>query len=105
LGVFFLGVHSGFPIVLIYSMKDNPRKTGIRENPKATLRKIGLKLKKLRKAAGYHNSDDFSYDHDINRSQYGKYEAGAKDMRISSLLKTVNSLGITLEEFFKDGLD
>lgn len=86
-------------------MKESSRKTGVRENPKMTLKKIGLKLKKLRKAAGYKNSDEFAYDHDINRSQYGKYEAGAKDMRISSLLKTLNSLGITLEEFFKQGLD
>jgi hypothetical protein len=86
-------------------MKESPRKTGIKEHPKATLRKIGSKLKKLRKAAGYNNSDAFSYDHNINRSQYGKYEVGAKDMRISSLLKTVNALGITLEDFFRDGLD
>ena len=86
-------------------MKESRTKTDVKENPKATLKKIGSKLRKLRQAAGYKNSDEFSYDHDINRSQYGKYEAGAKDMRISSLLKTVNALGITLEEFFKQGLE
>jgi len=86
-------------------MKETPRKTGVNENKKATLKKIGLKLKELRKAAGYKNGDDFAYDHDINRSQYGKYESGVKDLRISSLIKTVNSLGLTLEEFFKKGLD
>lgn len=77
----------------------------VMQNPKTTLKKIGVKLRALRKARGYENSDDFAYDHEINRSQYGKYEAGAKDMRISSLLKTVNLLGITIEEFFRDGLD
>ena len=86
-------------------MKESSRKTGVHQNPKATLKKIGAKLKKLRKAAGYKNSDDFAYDHNINRSQYGKYEAGGQDMQISSLLKTVNSLGLTLEEFFEEGLD
>jgi hypothetical protein len=86
-------------------MKEPTGKTRVVQHPKATLRKIGIKLKKLRKAAGYKNGDDFAYDHDINRSQYGKYEVGVKDMRISSLLKTVNALGFTIEEFFKDGLD
>ena len=74
-------------------------------NTADALKKIGKKLKKFRKQKGYKNSDDFAYDHEINRSQYGKYEAGAQDMRISSLLKTINSLGLTIEEFFKDGLD
>lgn len=75
------------------------------EDPHQTLKKIGAKLKKIRKQKGYPNSDDFAYDHDINRSQYGKYEAGAMDMRVSSLLKTVNLLGLTIEEFFAEGLD
>jgi hypothetical protein len=86
-------------------MKERSPKSAVSQDPKATLKKIGKKLKDLRIAAGYKNSDDFAYDNEINRSQYGKYEAGAKDMRISSLLKTINSHGITLEEFFKDGLD
>lgn len=85
-------------------MKESQRKTVVKQNPKVTLKKIGARLKTLRKAAGYKNSDDFAYDHDINRSQYGKYEAGTKDMRISSLVKTVNSLGLTLDEFF-NGID
>ena len=69
------------------------------------LKKIGKKLTTLRKAAGYKNSDDFAYDHEINRSQYGKYEAGTKDMRVSSLQKVVAAFGLTLEEFFAGGLD
>ena len=86
-------------------MKGTKKKENVAQAPKETLKKIGRKLTRLRKASGYKNSDDFAYDNEINRSQYGKYEAGVKDMRISSLLKTVNSLGITIEEFFKDGLD
>ena len=86
-------------------MKGTKKKENVAQAPKETLKKIGRKLTRLRKASGYKNSDDFAYDHEINRSQYGKYEAGVKDMRISSLMKTVNALGITIEEFFKDGLD
>lgn len=86
-------------------MKGTQKQVNVVEKPKVTLKKIGEKLKKLRKKAGYQNGDDFAYDNEINRSQYGKYETGAQDMRISSLIKTVNSMGLTLEEFFRDGLD
>lgn len=71
------------------------------QDPKATLKKIGKKLKTLREAKGYKSSDAFTYDHDISRAQYGKYETGTQDMRISTLLKTVNLLGFTIEEFFR----
>lgn len=86
-------------------MKGIKKSVKVAENPSAVLRKIGAKLKKLRKDKGYKNSDAFAYDNEVNRSQYGKYEAGAQDMRISSLVRTINSMGLTLEEFFKDGLD
>jgi transcriptional regulator with XRE-family HTH domain len=86
-------------------MKGIKKKQTVTQSPTETLKKIGKKLARLRKAAGYNNSDDFAYDHEINRSQYGKYEAGVKDMRISSLTKIVNALGLTLDEFFKDGID
>lgn len=86
-------------------MKGTKKPVKVEQNPKETLKKIGKKLKNIRKQKGYENSDDFAYDNEINRSQYGKYEAGAQDMRLSSLLKTVNALGLTLEEFFADGFD
>lgn len=86
-------------------MKGAKKQVKVAENPRNTLRQIGAKLKKIRKERGYRNSDDFAYDHEINRSQYGKYEAGAQDMRISSLLKAINALGLTWEEFFSDGLE
>ena len=86
-------------------MKGVKKSAKVSEDPGDTLRKIGKKLKRVRKERGYQNGDDFAYDHDINRSQYGKYEAGAQDMRISSLLKAINSLGLTIEEFFAGGLD
>ena len=86
-------------------MKGAKKAVKVEEDPRDVLKKIGKKLKSIRKENGYENSDDFAYDHEINRSQYGKYEAGAQDMCISSLLKTINSMGLTIEEFFKNGLD
>ena len=86
-------------------MKGAKKPVKVEQDTRETLKKIGKKLKDIRKLKGYENSDDFAYDNEINRSQYGKYEAGVQDMRISSLLKAVNALGLTLEEFFRDGLD
>jgi transcriptional regulator with XRE-family HTH domain len=78
----------------------------VTQDPDELLKKIGTKLARKRKEIGYTNGDDFAYDNKgINRSQYGKYEAGSEDMRISSLLKTVNALGMTIEEFFGEGFD
>jgi len=86
-------------------MKGGKKPVKVVQDKKSTLKAIGKKLKALRVQRGYTNGDDFAYDNEINRSQYGKYEAGVKDMRISSLLKTVNALGLTIEEFFAEGLD
>jgi len=69
------------------------------------LKKVGSKLKKRRKELGYENGDDFAYDSGINRSQYGKYEAGSQNLRLSTLIRTLNSLGLTIEEFFSTGFD
>lgn len=86
-------------------MKGSKKKAGsVSQDPDEVLKKIGAKMKRLRKEMGYENSDDFSYDNGINRSQYGKYEAGSQDMRVSSLIRAINSLGVTVEEFFGEGL-
>ena len=77
----------------------------VEQDPQETIKKIGRKMARLRKELGYGNADDFCYDNGLNRSQYGKYEAGTKDIRISSLTNVVNKLGMTLEEFFGEGLD
>jgi hypothetical protein len=85
-------------------MKANKKRRQVTEDPNEVLKKMGDKMKLIRKSMGYENSDDFAYDSELNRSQYGKYEAGSQDMRISSLLKAINGLGLTIEEFFSDGL-
>lgn len=86
-------------------MKGNNKQATVAQNPKGALKKIATKLKKRRKELGYKNSDDFAYDSEINRSQYGKYEAGVKDMRVNTLIKIVNAMGLTLEEFFREDLE
>jgi predicted transcriptional regulator len=81
-------------------MKRIKRESGSAGSSAEQLRKIGVKLMKRRKELGYKNSDDFAYDSGLNRSQYGKYEAGSQDMRMSTLIRTITLLGLTLEEFF-----
>lgn len=66
------------------------------------LTEVGKKLKSYREAAGYSSYEHFAYDHNIGRAQYGKYERGTEDMRLSSLFKLLDSMGITWSDFFKD---
>ncbi|MCB9290686.1 MAG: helix-turn-helix transcriptional regulator [Lewinellaceae bacterium] len=63
---------------------------------------LGERIKALRKARGYSNYEQFAYEHEINRSQYGRYENG-EDLRFSSLLKVLKALDISLAEFFGEG--
>lgn len=82
---------------------DNHPQT-VNQDPKEVLSRIGKKMAGLRKKLGYTNSDSFAYDKGINRAQYGKYEAGSQDMRISTLVKVANKLGLTIEDFFAQKL-
>jgi len=66
----------------------------------ADLEKLGARLKELRMAKGYTNYEQFAYDHNIPRAQYGRYERG-QDLRISSLLKVLRALEVSPSEFFK----
>lgn len=80
------------------------------ENKKAKdlpkdVKKIGLRLKNIRKGLGFGNSDDFANHYGLNRSQYGKYENGSEDLRISSLIKILDKIGLSLSSFFNDEYD
>ncbi len=63
------------------------------------LQLIGKKLRYIRIKKGYGNYEDFSYDADIARAQYGKYENGANIM-VTTLLKILKFHNMTLAEFF-----
>ena len=66
------------------------------------LENIGAKLKELREQAGYTSYEHFAYDHNFGRAQYGKYERGTEDMRLSSLFRILEAMNISWDEFFKD---
>jgi len=69
------------------------------------LRKIGVRLKALRKSKGYTSPDKFSYENNLNRSQYGKYEAGNTNITIGTLINILSCFGVSLSEFFNEDYD
>ncbi|WP_430410232.1 helix-turn-helix domain-containing protein [Kordia sp.] len=68
------------------------------------LTNLGEKLRSLRMEKGFSNYEQFAFEHNLPRAQYGRYEQG-QDLRFSSLLKVLKALDISLEEFFKDGFE
>jgi transcriptional regulator with XRE-family HTH domain len=62
---------------------------------------MGSRLKRLRLEKGFSNYEHFAYEIGISRSLYGTYENGA-NLKISTLLKVLNGLDISFEEFFKN---
>lgn len=73
-------------------------------NTDAYLKKLGQRIKQLRLKKGYTSYEYFAYDHNISRAQFGRYEKG-HDLRFTSLIKVLNALEITLEEFFSEGFN
>ena len=68
------------------------------------LKKLADRIRTLRKKKGYPNYEQFAYEHNISRAQFGRYEKG-ENLRFLSLQKVVNAFGMTLAEFFSEGFD
>lgn len=66
------------------------------------LKNLGKRLRELRIEKGFTNYEQFAYENNIPRAQYGRYERG-EDLRFSSLLKVLKALDVSLKEFFKEG--
>lgn len=66
------------------------------------LANLGNKLRELRIEKGFTNYEQFAFEHNLPRAQYGRYEQG-QDLRFSSLLKVLKAFDISLEDFFKEG--
>ncbi len=64
------------------------------------LKAIGHRLRDIRIQKGYTNYENFAFEHNIPRAQYGRYEKG-QDLRVSSLLKVLKALETSPEDFFK----
>jgi transcriptional regulator with XRE-family HTH domain len=69
---------------------------------KDSLLMLANRMKYLRLKAGHLNYERFALNNDISRAQYRNYEMG-KNLTYKSLLKVLNALDVTLEEFFSEG--
>jgi len=80
------------------------KKKAVEISSKKELGKLGARIKQLRIARGYTNYENFAFDHDIPRAQFGRYERG-EDLRYLSLLKITKAFGISMKEFFSEGFE
>lgn len=60
---------------------------------------IGQRMRELRIAKGYRNYEQFAFDNELPRAQYGRYEKGS-DLRLSSFIKVLDALETDPQEFF-----
>ena len=80
-------------------------KTPAQTKRKSTeLVKLGERIKSLRIEKGYTNYENFAFEHEIPRAQFGRYERG-EDLRFSSLMKIIKAFNMTPGEFFSKGFD
>lgn len=79
---------------------EKPKKASILPEEEV-YKKIGAKLKKLRKEAGFTSYEQFAWEYGFGRVQYGRLEKGT-NMTIKSLFKVLEVHGINLSEFFMD---
>lgn len=70
------------------------------------LQKLAKRIKQLRKHNGFRSYELFAYDIEISRAGMSKYESGMfDDIRMRTLLKIIDGLGMTPTEFFSEGFE
>lgn len=76
----------------------------IPELDKETIKIIASKIKETRKSKGY-SYEEFALRSNVNRNTYFKIERSSEtgeNFTISTLLKVLRGLDLSLSEFFKD---
>lgn len=81
--------------------KEKKPETPIISNEEKMLNKLADRLKHYRQLRGFTNYEQFAYKFEINRTQYGRYEAGG-NIQFTTLAKILEALDVSFEEFFKD---
>lgn len=70
------------------------------------MQKISDRIKQERKNRGFRSYEVFAYDIEISRAGMANYESGNYgDIRLRTLLKIIDGLGMTVSEFFGKGFD
>lgn len=71
------------------------------EYEKEKFKRIGERLRTLRKERGYSGYDTFALQNNLQRTTYLKMEQG-KGFQMATLIKVLRIYDMTFEEFFKD---
>jgi transcriptional regulator with XRE-family HTH domain len=61
-------------------------------------RRLGQRIRELRIKQGFDSQDAFSEFMGLHRTVVGFWETGRKDLRLSTLLRVAEALGVTLSE-------
>lgn len=63
-------------------------------------RRLGQRIRELRIKQGFDSQDAFSDFLGLHRTVIGFWETGRKDLRLSTLVRVSEALGVTLSELF-----
>ncbi|MGN6196278.1 MAG: helix-turn-helix domain-containing protein [Ginsengibacter sp.] len=75
-------------------------------NHEVVLQNLSKRIKTLRKKKGFNSYELFAYDIDVSRTGMSNYESGNfEDIRLSTLLKIIDGLDISVQEFFSEGFE
>ena len=71
--------------------------------PKHVVRieRIGARVKELRIKKGFTSYENFAFEYEIPRVQYGRLEKGSANFKIATLMRICDIHKISLEDFFK----
>ena len=64
------------------------------------LKKVGIILRELRLKKGYSSAENFSYDFELNRTNYWRWENG-QNITLKSMFRICEIHEITLKDFFE----
>lgn len=78
--------------------------TDLKKFTEKNIKRIGERIRALRKVKGYSNQEHFAYKFDIARAQYSRWERGV-DLKLSSLSRILHAHNMSLPEFFAEGFE
>jgi hypothetical protein len=81
--------------------KNKPSPGKLSREEAAFLKKLGARIRQVRKSKGHSSAMKFAFTYEIDPSSFNRYEAGA-NITILSLRKVCNALEISLDELLKD---
>lgn len=83
---------------------DAKKITPKKKKPSKYCELLGQRVRHLRIEKGFTSVERFAYTKNLDRTQMGRLERGA-NVQFDTLVPVILALGITLEDFFKEGFE